>query len=335
MKKRPALAILLVIASLPLSVRADMAETGKGAEEVVGSEKDWSIYAVTVKQYFMFRNLVRDAYIEVQTWKALVATWKEQKAWFERNVERWDRIKKTLGSLSSNPKDMFSNLKKIESVTKEIDYFFMVETQRMDNIMKSYEDNISVAWDVVGPYLGNRYVPADQIWKEFNKWCQDHTMRNNPDWKKQVELDGVDPGYVDPIYNLPEWKRRNILGKSYAVITSQGNAIAMRRIEREKYWARFQEEIQTVLAAQEKDGGVKADAIQGVDVMRRVQTLADVNDLCLSRIAETQALMALAGEEIYHVSGQVQTVISGVNEQKYLRAIMNTQLAALEPAPTP
>ena len=328
MIKKCILIALLAVIILPISVRANMAETGKGAEEVVGSEKDWSVYAITVKQYFMLRNLVRDAYIEVQTWKALVATWKEQKEWFERNKQRWDRITKTLGSLSSNPKDMFSNIKKIESVTKEIDYFFMVETQKMDDVMKSYEDNISVAWDVVGPYLGNRYVPADQIWKEFNKWCQDHTMRNNPDWKKNVKLSGDDPGYVDPIYKLPEWKRRNILGKSYAVITSQADAIAMRRMEREKYWARFQVEIQTALAAQEKDGGVKADVVQGVDVMRRVQTLADVNDLCLSRIAETQALMSLAGEEIYHVSGSVQDVISGVNEQKYLRALMQTQLAA-------
>lgn len=319
------LAMLLVAPAL-----ADMEGTGKGMEEQVGSPKDWSIYAITVKQYFMFRNLVRDAYVEVQTWKALKATWEEQKRWFERNKQRWNRIKTTMGSLSSDPEDILTNLEKIEDVTKDIDEFVMVETKRMDNILMTYEDNVSVAWDVAGPYLGNRYVPADQIWKQFNKFCQDHTMRNNPDWKKAVEISGEDPGYAAPIYNLAEWKRRNLLGKSYSYITSQGSALKMRQQERQKYWNRFQSEATAALATNE-NGDPKPDAVQGIDVMRRVQTLADMGDLILTRQVEAQAAMAVVGDDVYQLTNEVQNSIRPINETKYLAKFMEEQAKAATP----
>lgn len=319
------ISIAIVVFSLGATSFADMAATGKGAEETVGSQADWSIYAITVNQYFKLRNLVRDAYIEVQTWKAIKATWEEQKEWFERNKARWNRITTTLSSLSSDPKDVFSNLKKVEAATNEIDNFIMFEPKKLDNIMQSYEDNASVAWDHVGPYLGSRYVPADQIWKEFNKFCQDHTMRNNPVWQQSVAASGDDPGYVDPIYQLPVWKRRNILGKSFSVITAQADALAMRREEREKYWTRFQQEMSAALVTN-ADGAVKPDAIQGEDVMRRVQTLADVNDLILSRTMESQAMMTLAGDEVYGLSTELQKTIDPINEQKQVKSILQGQL---------
>lgn len=294
---------------------------GKDMTETTGTKADWSIIALGVKKYVQIRNLVKAAYIEVQTWKALKANWDAQMQFFQRNKERWDRISKTVSNLSSDPSEMLSNLRKIEDVTKEIDNFVMYAPQEMNTILLTYEDNVSNAWDVAGPYLGNGYTPSTEIWKKFNTFMQDHTLRNAPDWKKNVEALGEDPGYGEPIYDLVEWKRRNILGKSYSLISSQNGAAAMRRNEREKYWSGYQQQVSALIAS-----NPKPDAIQGADISRRVQTLSDVNDLIMTKILASNAMITQAGDEIFRISSEIQQTAGGVNEQRQISKIIAAQV---------
>lgn len=314
------LALLLLFAFTPARAGGpnDPISSHKGVKAVVGTATDWSIYLMETLKYAKIREMVKNAYIEVQTWRALKANWERQKNWFDRNKRRWERIKQNLQSATSEG-TVFQRMRRLGDVTNDVDQFAVVETQRWDNIMVTYEDNASQMWDIAGSMLGNRLVSSQEIWTTFDRLCRTYSLG-----------DGTGSGIPDAssipsteYFNLPAFKRRKFLGKTFSVVAAQSTGLQMQRAVRESYWDDFAEQMNHAMRT--VDGKEPfADAINGQDVLRRVQTLSDVNDLVLQRTLETQLLMTLLGDENYKVTTDLSNIASGTNEaRKIAKRIKN------------
>jgi hypothetical protein len=311
--------LILLVALLSCAVFADDAApagptSSKNATEVVGTKADWQIYLTQTLQYAKIREMVRNAYIEVETWKAIKANWQRQKNWFDRNVQRWDRIKQNLNSVATKG-TIFQKMRRMGDVTNSVDNFVVVQTQQWDDIMQTYEDNASQMWDVAASYSGNRMIPAEQVWKKFNTLCQIYGI--NPSNPTQTPPD------VSEVFALPAWQRRKFLGKSLSLMAAQNSGIQMQRAQREAFWQDFTSQIQ---AAQQPVNGKDplADAINAEDILRRTQTLADVNDLIIQKTIETQLLMTRASDNTYQQTGEMYNIAQGVNEVNLIKKYVTT-----------
>jgi hypothetical protein len=296
---------ILIAVTLSMAVKS---------EEVKGTKEDWSIYGVLAANYFKIRDLVRDAYIEIQTWKAIQATYEAQKNWFKRNKKRWDRISSTAQGLSANPADIFQNLKDIESMTDEIDEFIVVETREMDKILISYEDNASQMVDIGAKYIGAGAVNSDGIWNSVQNLARDNTLRSHPDWT-DGKIENFEAEMYKPFFKFPAWERKNVLGKSYAVLQAHLNSVKIKRGYRDQFWARFETTIIPMVYS--KTSTPKPDLVMGADVLRRVNLLNDRTDLINTELQSLQALMTIVGEGSYELS----TAIS--HDMKIVQGVAN------------
>lgn len=311
---RTLLAIILLAVGISFSGPLDAAS--RAGTDVLGKAEDWANIGIQTLQYAQIREMVRNAYIEVQTWRAIKANWERQKNWFDRNKRRWERIKQNLHSAATEG-TVFQRMRRLGDVTKDVDEFAVVETQRWDNIVETYEDNASQMWDVAGNLLHMKLVPADDIWAAFHRMCKQYSLKvgDNPTGPGEITQDAED------IYLLDSWRRRRFLGRTFAVVAAQNSGIQMGRGAREAYWNDFAEQMNE--AMKEINGKEPlADAINGQDLLRRTQNLADVNDLILQRTMETQLLMALAGDRTYKLTAELSQTAIQANEAKMLSRLM-------------
>jgi hypothetical protein len=313
------LAIFVALTLLiPKQIHAadDPISKSPAAKSVLGTVTDWQVYLMETLKYAKIREMVKNAYIEVQTWRALKANWERQKNWFDRNKRRWERIKENLQSASSEG-TVFQRMRKLGDVTNDIDQFAVVETQRWDNIMVTYEDNASQMWDIAGSMMNNRLVSSQEIWTTFDKLCRTYGFQTDPGT-------GIPTGATLPTsehFNLEAFKRRKFLGKTFSHVAAQSTGMQMQRNLREEYWDDFALQMNAAMSTVDGKGPL-ADAINGQDLLRRTQTLADINDLILQRTIETQLLMTLLGDEHYKLSSELANVGRGASEARKIAKIL-------------
>lgn len=296
------------------------------SSKFAGEPQDWTIVTSLLQQYQLTRSLVRDAYIEVKSWQAIKANWEATKTWFDYNKQRWNRIGRTLNNLSAeSPKDFINSMKQIEDQTRTIDDFVMVQPLVFDQLMQTYEGNLSQMLDTatdiarltMGASIASKIPRSDVVWGALQNYAYSVSGRQNPindQYAKDYASMGIKPYQAGRIYDLEEWRRMDFLETGISITQAQNNLSRALLTNRQVFWKQF-----AMAAASIQAKGEGASSGQMLDVLQRTQTMADQTDHIVNKLNEQQILLLDEGEQVYKNSRELADhvdYISGVLEMK-------------------
>lgn len=107
------------------------------------SKNQWGIIGSLTSWYYKVRTCVRYAYDEIKYWEGVVDTYKQIHTFFNDNGNLVKALQDTTTKIFENPKDVFVNLERLETIFNGIDRIAYEEPRRFDEILYAGEKN----WD--------------------------------------------------------------------------------------------------------------------------------------------------------------------------------------------
>jgi hypothetical protein len=282
------------------------------------SEGELGIIATMAGVYNKGREAVKSVYDEIQYWKGIGATYDMLKDWYNVQKEKYKSIKRTVGKLQQNPKDVFA-------VKKGKDWFdtFLNISEAPLAFMGEYTGNAVSLVNKMDDFAYGGMRELDRIFTHSEKYV---TLLG------ESKISGVLMPNTDEIYdkfdeviynsNMSDGYKKRIMREANYKRYSEGNFITLDSAEearrREAQISALQE------YAQHNDS---IFSLARIDSFPETKIINTIKGLTASASGNSAMYYAWAMEAMDKLSGKMDTV-DAMFERGEMDNIMDLQLLA-------